>query len=136
MIEGQQLSSLTPEAYQMAATYQLGMPTAEYKPWFSTRKIIGIVTLLVLIAGSIVLGIISSQLATFLIITGSSFALLLLVLGDSFLSRNKRVYVCPGGLLYLHGKKTDAIRWDQVDAVWQRVVRRSSFGIKGPAAHL
>ena len=136
MIEGQQLPSLTPEAYQMVATYQLGMPTAEYKSVFSTSKIIGIVTLLVLIVGSIVLGIISSQLATFLIITGSSFALLLLVLGDAFLSRDKRVYVCPGGLLYLHGKKTDAIRWDQVEAVWQRVVRRTVYGVRGPAAHL
>lgn len=136
MIEGQQLSSLTPEAYQMAATYQLGMPTAEYKPGFSTSKIIGIVTLLVLIVGSIVIGIISSQLAIFLIIAGSSFALLLGFLVDTFLSRDKRVYVCPGGLLYLHGKKIEAIRWDQVEAVWQRVVRRSSVGIKGAAAHL
>ena len=136
MIEEQRPLSLTPEAYQLAATYQLGMPTTEYKPGFSTSKIIGIVTLLVLIVGSIVLGIISSQLAVFLIIAGSSFALLLFVLGDTFLSRDKRVYVCPGGLLYLHGKITDAIRWDQVEAVWQRVVRRSSFGIKGVEAHL
>lgn len=136
MIEAHQLPSLTPEAYQVAATYQLGIPTAEYKPSFSTSKIIGIVTLLVLIVSSIILGIISSQLAAFLIITGSSFALLLFVLGDAFLSRDKRVYVCPSGLLYLHSKKIDAIRWDQVEAVWRRVVRRSSFGVKGAAAHL
>lgn len=136
MIEGQQLSSLSPEAYQMAATYQLGMPTAEYGPRFSTRKIIGIVTLLVLIVGSVILGIISSQLAAFLIIAGCAFALLLIVLGDTLLFLNKRVYVCPGGLLYLHGKKTDAIRWDQVEAVWQRVTRRTSYGIQVAITHL
>jgi len=132
----QQPTPLTPEAYQVVATYQLGIPTAEYKPRFTTRKAISIAFLFVLVLGSIVLGIISSQLIAFLIIAVLAFALIVMGLLDTFLSRDKRVYICPAGLLYQHHGKTDAIRWDQVEAFWQRVVRRSSYGIQAGTSHL
>lgn len=132
----QQPPSLTPEASQVAVTYQLGIPTAEYKPKFTTRKAVSIAFLFVIVPGSLVLGIISSQLIAFLIIGALAFALVLIILVDTFLSRDKRVYVCPAGLLYQHQGKTEAIRWDQVEAFWQRVVRRSSYGVQTGTSHL
>ncbi len=132
----QQPTSLTPEASQVAVTFQLGIPTAEYRPRFTTRKAVSIAFLFVVVLGSLVLGIISSQLIAFLIIGVLAFALMLMGLMDAFLSRDKRVYVCPAGLLYQHQGKTEAIRWDQVEAFWQRVVRRSSYGIQVGTLHL
>lgn len=141
MIEAQRSPSLTPEAYQVAATYQLGMPTAEYGPAGFTRRRVGlIVIMLVFTVSFIVFGIIAPSNGglplLFFVIAGCSFAAVLITLGDMFFSRDKRVYVCPGGLLYLHGKKTDAIRWDQVEAVWQRVVRQTRYGIQVAITHL
>jgi hypothetical protein len=137
MIEAQRSPSLTPEAYQMAATYQLGMPTTEYGPSrFTTKKTIAMAFWLVITVGLTVLCIIYSQFSLALLMAACAVIVPLIVLGDRFLSRDKRVYVCPGGLLYLHGGKTDAIRWDQVEAVWQRVTRRTTYGIQVAIIHL
>ena len=136
MIEGQQLSSLTPEAYQMAATYQLGMPTAAYRAKFPIKKAIAVAFLFAVGLGILAAAILDSSsmlLSTVIavVISGVLFlAIPIWIVVDAVRSRDKRVYVCPGGLLYLHSKKTDAIRWDQVEAVWQRVVRRSTYGFR------
>jgi hypothetical protein len=131
----QQPAPLTPEAYSVAITFQLGNPTAEYRPKFTTRKAISIALLVVLALACAVLGIISSKIGAFMIIVVGAVVLLVMTLGDMFLSRDKLVYVCPAGLLYQHNGKTDAIRWDQVEAFWQRVVRRYSYGIQTGTYH-
>jgi hypothetical protein len=38
-------------------------------------------------------------------------------------------------LLYHHQNFTEAIRWDQVDGYWQRVVQRYSYGISTGSTH-
>lgn len=55
---------------------------------------------------------------------------------DAVRSRDKHVYICPGGLLYQHSGKTEAIRWNQVESFWQHVVRRYSYGIQTGTTHL
>jgi hypothetical protein len=132
----QQLSSLTPEANQVAATYQLGLPTAEYKFKLSIRYAILLVFLLVFLLGFIALGFATNQVLGFTIIGLLGFAALIVVMADMFRAIGTHVYVCPGGLLYLRQRKIEAIRWDQVDAVWQRITQRYSVGIKTVKTHL
>ncbi|HLX55541.1 MAG TPA: DUF6585 family protein [Ktedonobacteraceae bacterium] len=41
----QQVPTFSPEAYQVAVTYNLGIPITEYRPKFTTRKAIGQISL-------------------------------------------------------------------------------------------
>jgi hypothetical protein len=138
----QQPLALAPEAYQIAVTYQLGVPTVEYKAKFTIRKAISIVFLFVAGLAFLVMAIIASSSLRFsavialMLIGVLGIASTLWVLVDTFLSRDKRVYVCPAGLLYQHNGNTEAIRWDMVESFWQYVVRRYSYGIKTGSTHL
>ena len=132
----------TPEAYQVAVTYQLGLPTAEYRPKFTIRKAIGLAVLFVCGPAFLLLAILSSSsielsgVIALLILSVIGFVTPIGIVVDMVRSRDMRVYVCPAGLLYHHHGTTEAIRWDQVTSFWQRVVRRSSYGISSGSTHL
>lgn len=104
------------------------MPTAEYRPSFR-EKGIQIAFLFACGLASLVIAIIAynsltlSAVIALMLISLIGFAGAVWVLVDAFLSRDKRVYVCPAGLLYYHRGKTEPIRWDQVEALRQRIVR-------------
>jgi hypothetical protein len=132
----QQLTSLTPDGYQVAVTYQLGIPIAEYKPRLTIRKAIALAVIFVAGIGFCVCAIISPYFLAFMLISVFEFSVLIWVLVDMYRYRDKRAFVCPSGLLYQYQGKSEAIRWDQVEAVWQRVVQRYSYGIKTARTHL
>ncbi|HEX6480813.1 MAG TPA: DUF6585 family protein [Ktedonobacteraceae bacterium] len=134
-------TSLTPEAYQVAVMYRLGQPTAEYRPRFTIRKAIGLALLFASGPAFLLLALVSSSsielsgVIALLILSGIGFVTPVWIVVDLVRSREMRVYVCPAGLLYHAQGTTTAIRWDQVEAFWQRVIRRYSYGISTGSTH-
>jgi hypothetical protein len=140
MPQQQPPTSLTPEAYQVAVTYRLGQPTAEYRPRFTIRKAIGLALLFACGPAFLLLALVSSSIElsgviVLLILSGIGFVTPVWIVVDLVRSREMRVYVCPAGLLYHAQGTTTAIRWDQVEAFWQRVIRRYSYGISTGSTH-
>ncbi len=135
------LQPLTTEARQVIASYHLGIPTAAYRAKFTIKKAIAVAFLFAVGLGILVAAILDSSsvlLSTVIAVVISSVLFLAIpiwIVVDAVRSRDIQVYVCPGGLLYLHSGKTRAIRWDQVDAFWRKVVKTSSYGIQTGTTH-
>lgn len=135
------IQPLTSDAHQVIVMYHLGIPTAEYRAKLARKKAIAIALLLIIGLGFLALaiyGFYSTELSTVIIIL--ILSLLILATGvwtimDTVLSRDIHVYSCPGGLLYQHSGKTEAIRWDQVESFWRRVVKTYSSGIYTGTTH-
>lgn len=127
-----QHQQFSPEAEQMAGMYQLGTLQGEYRVRFKKATIILIV--LAFLLGIFFLG------ASFTGDTASAelmfilFALLFIGGGlylalTPFIYRSWRVYVCADGFAFIRGNKTDAFRWDQIESMWQMIVKRYTNGI-------
>lgn len=135
------LQPLTAEAQQVSASSHLGRPTAAYRAKFTIKKAIAVAFLFAVGLGMLAVVILDSSSvppSTVIAVVIASvlfLALPLWIVVDAVRSRDIQVYVCPGGLLYLHGGKTEAIRWDQVDACWRKVVKTSSYGIQTGTTH-
>ena len=135
------LQPLTSEAQQVIASYHLGIPTAAYRAKFAIKKAIAVAFLFAVGLGMLAVAILDSStvlLSTLIAVVIVSVLFLAIPIGvvvDALRSRDIQVYVCPGGLLYLHSGKTEAIRWDQVESFWQKVVRTSSYGIQTGTTH-
>lgn len=137
-----QHQQLSPEAYQVAGAYQLGIPQEEFKIRYTPKLII---------SGSIVLALgIFFGIATFAILQDGSgtetmfillpFTLLFLIIGAYSLLKpalysSRRVYLCSNGFAYTHGGKTDIYPWQHIDAMWQQVTRRYYNGIYTGTTH-
>ncbi len=135
------LQPLTPEARQVMASYNLGMPTVEYRTKFTVRKSIAVAILFAGGLGFLVVAILGSSslllsaVIAVVILSVMCLAAAMWTVVDAVQSRDIHVYVCPGGLLYQHSGKTEAIRWDQVEAFWQKVVRTYRYGIYTGSTH-
>ena len=135
------LQPLTSEAQLVIASSRLGIPTATYRAKFTIKKVIAVAFLFAVGVGILAAAILDSSsmlLSTMIAVVISSLLLLaipLWIVVDALRSRDIQVYVCPGGLLYQHGGKTEAIRWDQVESCWRKVVKTSSYGIQTGATH-
>ncbi|HLX39629.1 MAG TPA: DUF6585 family protein [Ktedonobacteraceae bacterium] len=135
------LQSLTSEAQQVIASSQLGRPTAAYRAKFAIKKAIAVAFLFAIGLGILAAAILESSsmlLSTMIavVITGVLvLALPLWIVVDAVRSRDIQVYVCPAGLLYLHSGKNEAIRWDQVESFWRKVVKTSSYGFQTGTTH-
>ena len=135
------LQPVTSETQQVIASYQLGIPTAAYRAKFTVRKAIAVAILFAVGLGILAVAIFDSSsvlLSTVIAVVISSVLFLAIpiwIVVDAVQSRDIQVYVCPAGLLYLHRGKTEAIRWDQVDAFWRKVVKTSSYGIQTGTTH-
>ena len=124
-----------PEIFQLAASYGLGQPQAQYDHTGAGCLRIAIATFLgVLTLSAALLFVLSAQL---LVSPFSSFPfpvifimpalaiLAFLLYGFSLL--RSRAYVCTGGLIVLRGKRVAwAMRWDQIQQVWKKSVQTSS----------
>lgn len=135
------LQPLTSEAQLVIASYHLGIPTATYRAKFTIKKAIAVAFLFAVGVGILAAAILDSSsmlLSTMIAVVILSvlfLAIPLWIVVDAVRSRDIQVYVCPGGLLYLHSGKTEAIRWDQAESCWRKVVKTSSYGIQTGATH-
>lgn len=125
----QQELQVSQEIYDLVATHQLGMPTAEYRTRVAFKIWFGLFCLFLSI-----LALLSALLAflNFLPLPMRYTPLHVLAIGLLLLAyglylsfktlplRAAHIYVCPAGLLLIKRRRTHVIRWDMVEAVWHR----------------
>jgi hypothetical protein len=110
------------DVLQQAAAYQLGTHTQTYKRRFSPIVAVGIAVIVsildiivlvaILVASGYFLGILIVIPIAMIVFAGYSLAL-----------GNTQIYVFTNGLIQAKGQQRDVIRWDQIEATWQRVIR-------------
>lgn len=114
---------IPPDVSNQAATYQLGNATGVYKPRFTNPLVIvGIAV------GAIILDII--VLYAILVATGYLFYILIAIpiialiwMFSALPYANLRAYTFSQGLIHAKGSAIDVIRWDQIEAVWEKATR-------------
>ncbi|MEO7020112.1 MAG: DUF6585 family protein [Ktedonobacteraceae bacterium] len=114
------------EIYQQAATSDLGELLAVYKPQYSNPFLIIGATL-----GAIILDVAATAvifelgwIVYYLVII--PFAILFWAI-YTLASCNLRVYVFTNGFINARGRRGEVIRWDQIQAIWEKVVK-SGYG--------
>ncbi len=118
---------LPPAIYQQAASYQLGAPLQVYKPNVWTVYVLSVAALLIVLIDLLGLasGVSADAILVFLVLI-----IVLIIIIRRFLSGfNLKVYTFAEGLVRAKGSKIDVIRWDQVEEVSQRIIKRRSYGI-------
>ncbi len=128
-----QHQQLPPEAEQLAGTYQLGTPQAEYKVG-STKQII-LWIILSAILGIVTLVSPGDVMILMLIILLPCLGMILYYAFRPLIYRSWHVYVCTDGFVFTRGNKIEAFRWDQIEAMWQAVTRRYINGIYTGTVH-
>lgn len=125
----QQLATptLPPAAYELAARYQLGAPTAEYRRWLRPSGIATSAALILVGLLFLLLAFTSTDSDSLGLLV---FSLIFIAAGLIWpliflLNSGQRVYVCPAGLVQVKGSAVDAVRWDQVESVTQAVTRQT-----------
>jgi hypothetical protein len=115
-----------PEVYQQAAIFQLGEPTAIYRPSITNPlAIIGIVLGVCILDILLLIAISTTHVISYLLI---AIPIAMVIYGvRAFMWRNVRVYIFTNGFIRANGMTIDAVRWDQVEAVFQRAIR-SRYG--------
>lgn len=128
----------SPQAEQLAAMYQLGTPQSEYRVRLKRSEIIYCILAFVLgmiFSAAAFAGEDSSTLIIFLILALAFVAMGLVLILTPIFRHSWRVYVCSDGFAFARGGRVDAFRWDQVEAMWQAVTRRYSYGVYMGATH-
>jgi hypothetical protein len=114
-----------PEIAQQVATYQLGMLAQAYKA--NLVKLLffaGIVLLLTLIDIPAAMADHSGILVLLILLAASAYAIYYLVT-----NYNLKAYVFSEGLVRAKGSQVDVMRWEHVEAVWERVVKYRYRGL-------
>lgn len=119
-VPGQQVP---PEVYNQAATYSLGNVTGTYKPRFTNLFVI-----LGIGIGATILDII--VLYAILVASGYLFYILIVIpilaliwMFTTLPYANLRVYTFSQGIVHAKGNALEVVRWDQIEAVWERLIR-------------
>lgn len=123
---------IAPQIYHLAATHQLGQPTAEYR----TRVTLKLLVALFCLAFAVIVLILALIVFIFSLHIPAPYTYLhLLVIGVAFLFyglylsfkvipvRNTHLYICAYGFLWVKEEKVRAIRWDQIEGVWHKEER-------------
>lgn len=114
------------EIYQQAAIGSLGELVAVYKPKYSNPLLVIGLTL-----GGIIVDIVATIIIYnlgFIVFYLYVVPLLILAWGIyTLVSCNLRVYVFTNGFINARGRQGEVIRWDQIQAIWEKVIR-SSYG--------
>ncbi|MBO0781913.1 MAG: hypothetical protein J2P37_24095 [Ktedonobacteraceae bacterium] len=142
----QAMQQLPPEAHQMAMTYQLGTPLAEYRGGFTGRSIGGIILGIIFtgLFGAIAIGIMNDSsssssdggpiiIMVVLALVGLCFLLWSII--APIIYSSWRVYVCSDGFVFAKGSEVQPTRWEHVQAVWQSVTRHYRNGIYTGTTH-
>ncbi len=123
MQQVQQAQQLSTDVYQQAEMAQLGTPLAVYKPLFSNIfAIIGIVLGVIIVDAVLLLAIVyfTGYLLYILLI----IPVLAIIYGiRGLIHINLKVYYFSNGLIHAKGSQVSAVRWDQVESVWQKIVK-------------
>lgn len=118
-----QSGAIPPDILQQATAYQLGRPLQTYQPRFSPMVALAIaagVSILDIIA-LIGIFILSGRVGIYLLILP---IIMIIFAVNAFMNGDKKVYAFSNGLIQAKGQQQrDVVRWDQIEAVWQRVVR-------------
>lgn len=110
------------EVYQQAAIYQLGTPVATFTPLLSNPLTIIAMVLGIIIADVILVAFIYSLGYILYILIAIPIAAI--IYGINALRHcNLKVYQFSYGLVRVKGTRVDAIRWDQVESVWQKITK-------------
>lgn len=128
----------SPQAEQLAAMYQLGTPQSEYRVRLKRSEIIYCILAFVLGAIFLLAGVAggdSTALTAFLVLALFFIVIGILVVLTPIFRRSWRVYVCSDGFAFVRGGRVDAFRWDQIEAMWQAITRRYSYGVYVGATH-
>ena len=131
-----QQAQISPEAFQLAGTYQLGTPTADYKAALTRKSYVLMVVLLIM---AVLFGFIAFQdnsgttdsgsMVILLIVALCAFAGFLWTALYPIIFRSWHVYVCTEGFVFTRGSKVDACQWNQIESMWQQVTRRYVNGV-------
>lgn len=117
---------IPPEVYQQAAMYQLGDPLEQYRPALTNP--------LLIIGGA--LGLIALDILLLIAVYNIGFIvyvfLILPIVAIVYAARalpicNMRIHIFTNGFIRANGSKIDVVRWEQIEAIWQRSVR-SRYG--------
>lgn len=142
MSQGYQLASsgaqhtFPPETFQLAASYGLGQPQAQYDHTgagcltIAIASFLGLLTLMAaLLFGVFFIVLARAQLPSspspsFLLIFILSALVILAFMRYRFSLLRSRAYICTAGFIVLHGKQVAcAVRWDQIQQVWKKRVQ-------------
>jgi len=132
----------SPEAQQLAASYQLGTPLNEYKVGYGGRKKVALIIMFIVLIG---LGGLfgaaaadpsTGQQALFVVLCLACVAFAIYLVLQPVLYRSWRAYVCSDGLLSVRGNKIEPFRWDQIEAMWRSVTKHYTNGIYTGTTHV
>lgn len=128
------------EIQNLASTYQLGAPMAEYRGGFSGRDIgnIILISIITIIYGVVWIGVAADNadfseigLIVFLIcLAGLAWTIINPIIGISW-----RVYIFNQGFVVSKGGQPDILRWTEIRAMWQQITRRYYKGIYRGTTH-
>jgi hypothetical protein len=128
------------DADQLAALYQLGTPTAVYKPSTILAMFGGLVVIFFGAAWTMIAFYITSSIGSSFSSTGFPtilrlvfpfFGFIFMLIGvvlivKAFLNHNLRVQVYQHGLVFHKRNSNDVIRWDQIAYVWHMVKKSTT----------
>jgi len=138
---------LPPEAFQMAAAYQLGAPTAVYRGRVKISVLLAKLFLIVMFIGSwgaifVAMGFSPASwhvqagplqygaMIVGIALLGLGVALIVRVITHAWSVPGWQVVACTDGLVVRKGKdEVKVVRWEQVDTVWLRGVEQYVNGI-------
>ncbi len=108
--------------YQQAAFSELGELAAVYKPRFSNPFfIIGAALAAIIVDIAAVIGLYNVGWVAFYLLIIPILAIIWAV--NSLRACNLRVYIFTNGFIHARGKSGEAVRWDQIQAIWEKVTR-------------
>ena len=125
MLGGSSALPMPPEIAQQAASYQLGALTQLYQA--NLIKLIGfagIALVVTIIAIPAVIADNSTIIALLILLAVTIYAVWYLV--TNF---NLKAYVFTEGLIRAQGSKIDVMRWEHVEAVWEKIVKHRYRGL-------
>jgi len=139
-----QQQALPPEAEQLASTYQLGKPRADYKvgltKWMRSYIIIGIVGVIICAFLAAITFNSPDDSTRQLALLCVFFGVLCIVLIGYYLRFPVlygawHVFVCDGGFIFSRGKVAECFRWDQIEGVWEDLKAYSRYGMRTGTTH-
>lgn len=116
------------EIYQQAANGELGEMTAVYKPRFSNPLVIIGIALGALILD--IVAIVVIYYIGFIVYYLIAIPIIVIIWAINALgSSNLRVYLFSNGFIAARGKQSEVFRWDQIQAIWEKVTSNRSGNV-------
>ncbi len=136
-------NQVSAEGAQIAATYALGIPQAEFGVRGTKKTVMSTIAcgIAALMFGVIFFGLASSARDTSIaLFIGLPFTVFFLACAlycgfYTQIYRSHHVYLCSEGFAHQHGQTIDAFRYDGIEAIWQAVTRSYYNGVYTGTRH-